>query len=114
MFALGMLHDGGHDVKTDREEARRWFARATKCGHPLAALMLARYAMRGFGGPEDIESARRWYAYAATLGAPQAEAELAALNQSLTLGAGTHGETSTAPGTTASHERELAVKEEER
>ena len=43
--------------------------------------MLARYAMRGLGGPRDIEAGHRWYEQAAALGVPEAVNELAGLDQ---------------------------------
>jgi uncharacterized protein len=88
MFALGALHGGGYDVEADREEARRWFAQAAEHGHPIAALMLARYAVRGLGGPQDIEAGRRWYAHAASLGATEAADEFAALDRGPAADAG--------------------------
>jgi TPR repeat protein len=83
MFALGALHGGGHDIETDREEARRWFVQGAEHGHPIAALMLARYTTRGLGGPQDIEAGRRWYALSAELGSSEAADELAKLDQPL-------------------------------
>jgi TPR repeat protein len=83
MFALGALHADGQDIETDHEEARRWFVRAAKREHPLAALMIARYAVRGLGGPQDIDVGRRWYEHAALLGVPEAMGELSTLNEEL-------------------------------
>lgn len=81
MFALGALHDGGHGIEVDCNEARRWFAQAAELGHPMAALMLARYVTRGLGGPRDIEAGRHWFVRAASLGAIEAVEELAALDR---------------------------------
>jgi TPR repeat protein len=89
MFALGSLHAGGHDLETDRAEARRWFAQGSDHGHPAAALMLARYTTLGLGGPRDIEAGRRWYAHSAELGSSEAAEELATLDQPLARDAGT-------------------------
>ena len=55
---------------------------------PIAARMLARYTMRGLGGPRDIEAGHRWYAQAASLGVPEAANELASLDQALDRVAG--------------------------
>ena len=71
------------DLETDREEARRWFVQGAEHGHPIAALMLARYTTRGLGGPQDIEAGRRWYAHSAELGSSEAAEELAMLDQQL-------------------------------
>ena len=92
MFALGALHGGGHDIETDRQEARRWFAQAAERGHPIACLMLARYAVRGLGGPQDIEAGRRCYADAASFGAPGAADELATLDRAMAANTGTKAE----------------------
>jgi TPR repeat protein len=83
MFALGALHEDESDLATDSESARHWFTEGALHGHPSAALMLARYSARGWGGPADVEVARRWYAYAASLGAPEATEELAELDLAL-------------------------------
>jgi TPR repeat protein len=83
MFALGALHAGGHGIATDYEAARHWFAEAAARGHPIAALMFARYAMNGLGGPRDLEAGRRWYAQAAALGVPEAAGELASFERDL-------------------------------
>ena len=45
--------------------------------------MLARYTMRGLGGPQDIEAGRRWYVQSAKLGSSEAADELAMLDQPL-------------------------------
>ena len=52
------------------------------------ALMLARYAARGLGGPLDIEAGRRWYVQAQALGLPEAADELAAFERSLAIDGG--------------------------
>jgi hypothetical protein len=51
--------------------------------------MLARYAVRGLGGPRDLEAGRRSYAQAVALGAAGAADELAAFDRALAAGAGT-------------------------
>ncbi len=81
MFALGALHASSYDIATDYETARHWFAEAAAQGHPNAALMFARYAINGLGGPRDIEAGRHWYAQAAALGVPEAAGELATFAQ---------------------------------
>ena len=91
MFALGALHGGGHDIETDHEAARHWFAQAAEHGHAIAALMLARYLARGLGGPQDVEAGRRWYAHAVSLGVPEAADELTTLDQALAEDAGSRG-----------------------
>ena len=88
MFGLGALHDGGHDIETDREAARNWFAQSAEHGHPIAALMFARYAARGLGGPRDMETARRWYERAVSLGVPEAAGELATFDSAPTADGG--------------------------
>ncbi len=70
--------------KRMRETARTWFTRGAELGHPIAALMLARYSVRGLGGSRDVETGRRWYAYAADHGAVDAAEELAELDLVLT------------------------------
>ena len=45
--------------------------------------MLARYALCGLGGAQDIEAGRRWYAKAISLGAPGVANELATLDQAM-------------------------------
>ncbi|MGF7160894.1 hypothetical protein FHS85_002525 [Rhodoligotrophos appendicifer] len=81
MFGLGELHSGGHETEADYEVAAEWFAQAAACDHPIACLMLARYAVLGLGGPQDIAAGRRWYETAVSFGVPGAADELATLNE---------------------------------
>ena len=94
MFALGAMHSGGGEVDIDDKEARRWFTQAAERGHPIAALMLARYAARGLGGDRNFDAARWWYSHAASLGVPNAADELA----TLAGGVETHMETKSRTG----------------
>lgn len=84
MFALGALQGGGHDIEPDPQEARRGFALAAEAGHPMAALMLARYAARGIGGPCDSEAGAYWYAQAGARGLAGDADEWAALEPEVT------------------------------
>ena len=52
MFALGALHGGGHDHRNRSRGGATLVRPARRGGHPIAALMLARYAVRGLGGPK--------------------------------------------------------------
>ena len=79
-YWYGRMLAEGRGVAKDDAEAAVWFARAAEHGHSVAALMLARCAMRGLGRPRDVEVARRWYVQAASLGVIEARDELAELD----------------------------------
>lgn len=69
MYQLGMIcRDGGRGVVPDREEARRWFSRASKAGHRKAqeALLamnsyseyITVFTEKGYGGNFGGEMSR--------------------------------------------------------
>ena len=61
-WVMGLLALHGIAMAQDGPQARTWFERAQRAGHPLASAGLAWCAMDGCGQPPDPPAARPWIA----------------------------------------------------
>jgi TPR repeat protein len=61
-WLMGLLALHGIAMPQDGPQARQWFERAQRSGHPLASAGLAWCAMDGCGQPPDPPAARPWIA----------------------------------------------------
>ena len=61
-WVMGLLALHGIAMAQDGPQARQWFERAQRAGHPLASAGLAWCAMDGCGQPPDPPAARPWIA----------------------------------------------------
>jgi len=61
-WVMGLLALHGIAMAQDGPQARNWFERAQRAGHPLASAGLAWCAMDGCGQPPDPPAARPWIA----------------------------------------------------
>ena len=76
VFALGAIYNGGHNLRTDRRTAQRWFRAAAEAGHGQAQMMLGRYLTRGLAGDIDLVEGRQWLERAVEQGITEAELDL--------------------------------------
>ena len=75
-YKLGVMYEGGQEVKTDFKEAARWYRLAAEQGHPNAQFRLAFLCELGLGVPEDGRKAVMWYRTAAEQGHLDSQYEL--------------------------------------
>ena len=76
VFALGAIYNGGHNLRTDRRTAQRWFRAAAEAGHGQAQMMLGRYLTRGLAGDIDLVEGRQCLERAVEQGITEAELDL--------------------------------------
>jgi TPR repeat protein len=71
-WTMGLLALHGIAMAQNGPQARQWFERAQRSGHPLASAGLAWCAIDGCGQPPDPPAARPWIAQLAQVDAPRA------------------------------------------
>ena len=67
-FRLGQLYYEGKGVRTDDQEAARWFLKAAQQDHTEAQFILATMYEKGAGVEKNDQEAFKWYLQAATMG----------------------------------------------
>lgn len=72
-WVMGLLALHGIAMAQDGPQARQWFERAQRAGHPLASAGLAWCHIDGCGQPPDPPAARPWIAQLAKVDAPRAQ-----------------------------------------
>ena len=80
-YGLGLIYDLGNGVRSDAQQAFRWYLYAAQAGVTAAEFNVAVMADSGTGTPRDPAIAATWYAKAALHGNHRAEYNLGLLYQ---------------------------------
>lgn len=82
-FDIGYMYENGKGVKTNNEQAFKWYERAAKQGHSDAQTSLGHMYSRGSSVPQDYNQAVYWYQQAARQGNSRAQRNLMVVYEKL-------------------------------